>query len=121
MLVRESAEEARTAVETLIAGATESMRTNRENSLGAESHADARMREVASAAADMDHWLTDTLWAGITTIRHGAGVTIVGSADQVRDTIQGYVDLGITSFCLSGYPHDDEATRFGDLVMPAFR
>ena len=121
VLVRESAEEARTAVETLIAGATESMRTNRENSLGAESHADARMREVASAASDMDHWLTDTLWAGITTIRHGAGVTIVGSADQVRDTIQGYVDLGITSFCLSGYPHDDEATRFGDLVMPAFR
>ena len=45
-------------------------------------------------------------------------MTIVGSAEQVQETIQGYIDLGITSFCLSGYPHDDEATRFGDLVMP---
>lgn len=121
VLVRESADEARAAVETLIAGATNSMRTGRQKSLGNDSHADARMRKVAEAAADMDNWLSDTLWAGITTIRHGAGVTIVGSAEQVSETIQGYIDLGISSFCLSGYPHDDEATRFGDLVMPAFR
>jgi alkanesulfonate monooxygenase len=39
----------------------------------------------------------------------------------VAETIQGYIDLGISSFCLSGYPHDEEATRFGDLVMPAFQ
>lgn len=121
VLVRETAEEARTAVKALIAGATDNMRSNRETTLGSESHADARMRQVADEAAEMDHWLSDTLWAGITTIRHGAGVTIVGSAEQVQETVQGYVDLGITSFCLSGYPHDDEATRFGELVMPAFR
>ncbi len=121
VLVRETAEEARQAVGRLIAEATDRMREVRQDSMGNQSEADARMREVASASADQDYWLSDTLWAGITTIRHGAGVTIVGSAEQVIDTIQDFIDLGITSFCLSGYPHDDEAARFGELVMPAFR
>ena len=121
VLVRETAEEAQAAVKLLMADATDQMRAHRQNALGNQSHADARMREVAEEAAENDHWLSDTLWAGITTIRHGAGVTIVGSAEQVAETIQGYIDLGISSFCLSGYPHDEEATRFGDLVMPAFQ
>ncbi len=121
VLVRETTKEAREAVEALVADATDSMRAVRQNGLGNQSHADARMRDVAAAAGENNHWLSDTLWAGITTIRHGAGVTIVGSADQVIDTIQSYVDLGISSFCLSGYPHDEEAERFGELVMPAFR
>ncbi|MFT7598730.1 MAG: alkanesulfonate monooxygenase [Acidimicrobiales bacterium] len=123
VLVRETTEEARQAAAGLIAGASDGMRARRLSSLGNQSHADSRMRDVAAAAAavESDHWISDTLWAGITTIRHGAGVTIVGSAEQVQETIQRYIDLGITSFCLSGYPHDDEATRFGDLVMPAFR
>lgn len=121
VLVRETVDEAHAAAEALIAGASDRMRDVRQSQLGNQSHADARMREVAAAQPEGDHWLSETLWAGITTIRHGAGVTIVGSAEQVIDTIGGYIDLGITSFCLSGYPHDEEATRFGELVMPAFR
>lgn len=121
VLVRETPTEAREAVGRLIGEATDRMREARQDSMGNQSEADARMREVATSSAENDFWLSDTLWAGITTIRHGAGVTIVGSAQEVIDTIQGYIDLGISSFCLSGYPHDDEATRFGDLVMPAFR
>lgn len=119
VLVRDTPEEARRAATALIANAPDSMRKARTGRMGEQSHADARMREVASAHSD--HWLSTTLWAGITTIRHGAGVTIVGSAEQVIETIQGYIDLGISSFCLSGYPHDEEAERFGRLVMPAFR
>lgn len=121
VLVRETAEEARRDAEALIAKASDRMRANRMDAMGNQSQADAAMRELARASADRDHWLSDTLWAGITTIRHGAGVTIVGDPDQVVDTLQGFIDLGITSFCLSGYPHDTEATRFGELVMPAFR
>jgi len=121
VLVRETAEEAQRAVKALIADASDRMRDVRQTDLGNQSHADARMREVAAQSIENDHWLSETLWAGITTIRHGAGVTIVGSAEQVTETIETYVDLGITSFCLSGYPHDEEATRFGELVLPAFR
>ncbi len=121
VLVRSTTEEARRDAARLIAGASDRMRSNRHDGLGNQSEADARMRAVAETSTEADHWLSDTLWAGITTIRHGAGVTIVGSADQVIETIQTYIDLGITSFCLSGYPHDDEAERFGELVLPAFR
>ncbi len=119
VLVRETAEQARHDAMALIAGAGDTMQAARDRGMGAQSHADARMRAVA--AEHSDHWISETLWAGITTIRHGAGVTIVGSADQVIDTIQRYIELGITSFCLSGYPHDEEATRFGEMVLPAFR
>lgn len=121
VLVRDTAEEARRDAVALIADASERMRASRQATMGNQSQADALMREVSQASAATDYWLSDTLWAGITTIRHGAGVTIVGSPDQVIETIQGYIDLGITSFCLSGYPHDEEAARFGELVMPAFR
>jgi alkanesulfonate monooxygenase len=54
-------------------------------------------------------------------VRAGAGVLIVGNPRQVADTIQEYVDLGATQFCLSGYPHDEAATRFGRDVMPLLR
>jgi alkanesulfonate monooxygenase len=121
VLVRETEEEARNDVVRLVAEAGLQLKERRSSAMGAESHADARMREVAATSAESDYWLSDTLWAGITTVRHGAGVTIVGSGEQVCETIQSYRDLGISSFCLSGYPHDDEATRFGELVMPAFR
>ena len=51
VLVRETAEEAREAAVGLIAGASDRMRQNRQQSMGTESHADARMRDVAQAAA----------------------------------------------------------------------
>ena len=72
--------------------------------MGAESHADARMRQLSVEAAE-DGWrIAPHLWAGITTVRHGAGVMIVGDPDQVASTIQDYVELGCTSFCLRAIP-----------------
>ena len=41
--------------------------------------------------------------------------------EQVAETIHQFVDIGCTEFCLSGYPHHEEAERFGRLVMPYFR
>jgi alkanesulfonate monooxygenase len=119
--VRETEAEARAAAFALIEGATERQRASRMAGLGAESHADARMRRFAEEAADNDWWIAPNLWAGLTTIRHGAGVMIVGNPRQAAETIQQFIDVGCTEFCLSGYPHDDEAERFGRLVMPYFR
>ena len=53
-------------------------------------------------------------------MRPGAGVAIVGNPEQVAATLQEFIDLGCTDFCLSGYPHHTEAERFGKLVMPLF-
>ena len=80
-----------------------------------DSVADARMKKMAKSD---DMLLTPHLWTGITKVRPGAGVAIVGNPEQVADTIRQFVDAGCHSFCLSGYPHDREATRFGELVRP---
>ena len=58
------------------------------------------------------------LWTGITKVRSGAGVAIVGNPQQCAETLQRFIDVGCHSFCLSGYPHDKEAEIFGRLVLP---
>ena len=65
-----------------------------------------------------DMLLTPHLWIGIMKVRPGVGVAIVGNLEQVADTIKQFIDADCHSFCLSGYPHDREATRFGKLVRP---
>jgi alkanesulfonate monooxygenase len=84
--------------------------------VGAErgEHADEKLGEVE------DYKIAPHLWSGITTVRPGAGVAVVGNPEQVRDTLQQFIDVGCTDFCLSGYPHDEEAERFGRMVMPRF-
>ena len=75
------------------------------------------MKELGKAK---DYRIDRHLWSGLTTIRTGAGVAIVGSARQVADTLEEFIDIGCTEFCLSGYPHAAEAERFGKMVMPLF-
>lgn len=80
-----------------------------------DSTADARMKGLAKKD---DLLLAPHLWAGITKVRPGAGVAVVGNPQQVADTLKQFIEVGCRSFCLSGYPHDEEATRFGELVRP---
>ena len=82
-----------------------------------QSEANARMKVLAEAE---NFRIAPHLWSGISSVRPGAGVAIVGNPAQVADTIHQFVEIGCTEFCLSGYPHDLEAERFGRLVMPYF-
>ncbi|HRD77511.1 MAG TPA: LLM class flavin-dependent oxidoreductase [Hyphomicrobiaceae bacterium] len=84
----------------------------------ATSVANQRMMELARAETDM---LGPHLWSGITRVRPGAGVAIVGNPEQCAATLQTFIDLGCHSFCLSGWLHDEEAERFGRLVLPLVR
>ncbi len=43
---------------------------------------------------------------------------IVGDPDQVLDKLRGYMDLGLESFILSGYPHAAESDLFARHVLP---
>jgi hypothetical protein len=47
-----------------------------------------------------------------------AGTALVGSAEEVAARLNEYVELGVDSFVLSGYPHLEEAIRFAELVFP---
>ena len=64
--------------------------------------------------------LGPNLWAGIGKARIGVGTALVGSGANVAARLQEYVDAGICTFILSGYPHLEEAQRFGRYVMPHF-
>ncbi len=58
------------------------------------------------------------LWAGVGLVRGGAGTAMVGSHSEIADLIEEYRSIGITEFVLSGYPHLEEAYRFGEGVLP---
>ena len=83
----------------------------------ATSEANRRVRELAAIGETIEK----NLWTGITQVRPGAGIAIVGTPEQCADTLQNFIDLGCHSFCLSGYLHDEEAERFGRWVMPILR
>ena len=79
----------------------------------ATSVANSRMQQLGEQDLIEPH-----LWTGLTKVRPGAGVAVVGTPEQVAGVLQRYIDLGIHSFCLSGYLHDAEAERFGRWVRP---
>ena len=115
--VRETEDEAWAAANDLIAGTTDRQRAARATWRG-DSRADTRMWELANGSRDNDYKIAPHIWSGLSTVRGGAGVCIVGDPQQVADTFQQFIEIGCTEFCLSGYPHDEEATRFGEWVMP---
>lgn len=83
----------------------------------AQSAANQRVQQLA-AESDDGNLIQPNLWAGLTRARPGAGIAVVGNPEQCADVLQGYIDIGCHSFCLSGYLHDAEAERFKRLVRP---
>ncbi|MEH2191039.1 MAG: LLM class flavin-dependent oxidoreductase, partial [Nostoc sp.] len=71
--------------------------------------------------ADEDWYVEPLLWAGISVVRSGTGMAIVGSYQQVAERLLDYIDLGITVFILSGYPHLEECENVGRNVLPLVR
>lgn len=119
IICRESEEEAWAAADSLIAGA-ENSDLAATVKLAAESSSVASQR-VAELSKTVGRKMTPHLWTGITEVRPGAGVAVVGNPQQVADQLMEFVEAGCSGFCLSGYPHHEEAERFGRLVMPLLR
>ncbi|MFG1378259.1 FMNH2-dependent alkanesulfonate monooxygenase [Xanthobacter autotrophicus] len=62
--------------------------------------------------------VSPNLWAGVGLVRGGAGTALVGDPQTVAERMKEYMALGIDTFVLSGYPHLEEAYRFGESVLP---
>lgn len=62
--------------------------------------------------------ISPNLWAGVGLVRGGAGTALVGNPEQVKARMEEYREIGIDTFIMSGYPHLEEAYRFGELVLP---
>ena len=61
------------------------------------------------------------LWAGFGLVRGGAGTALVGSHDEVAERIAEYHAAGFDHVILSGQPHVEEASWFGEGVLPILR
>ncbi len=114
VICRETEAEAWAVAERLVARTSEADRAKLKDRV-ATSEANRRVQALAAAHGDR---AGDHLWTGLTRVRPGAGVAVVGDPAQVAHQFRQFIDAGCSSFCLSGYLHDEEAERFGRLVRP---
>jgi alkanesulfonate monooxygenase len=118
VIVRNTEAEARAAARRLMSRLDDATgRAIREQSLDSTSVGVRRQAELRDDADD-DGFVEANLWTGIGRARSGCGAAIVGDPGQVIAKLDAYRELGIEAFILSGYPHLDEAERFGELVLP---
>lgn len=80
-----------------------------------------RQNELRELSKEQQFIVGPNLWTGLSLVRSGGAILIVGTAEQVADRLVEYADLGISSFILSGYPHLEEAETFGQGALPLFR
>ncbi|MEM6692991.1 MAG: LLM class flavin-dependent oxidoreductase [Planctomycetota bacterium] len=117
VIVRETEEEARNAADRLISKLDmEKGREIKHRSMDATSVGVQRQDELRKRSDSL--YLEDHLWGGIGLARSGCGSAIVGDPEQVLLKLNRYMDMGIRSFILSGYPHLDECDRFAEHVLP---
>ena len=121
VVVRETESDARAAATRLVsqldAAEGEAIRSRSLDRTSAGVSRQAELRDIA----DDDGFIEDHLWTGIARARSGCGAAIVGDPDQLVAKLPAYMDLGIDSFILSGYPHLAECDLVADHVLPALR
>jgi alkanesulfonate monooxygenase len=62
--------------------------------------------------------ISPNLWAGIGLVRGGAGTALVGDPKTLTRRFEEYLDIGIDTFVLSGYPGLEEAYYVAELLFP---
>ena len=114
-VVRETTDEAWRAAEAKLRSweANRVQRTER-NVTGQGSVGQARLRELMATGEVLDR----CLWTAPAQVGTGAATTwLVGSAQDVIQSLEDYVALGMTHFIISDTPYLDEAVRVGDAVV----
>jgi alkanesulfonate monooxygenase len=118
VIVRETREQAWAAADALISRLDDETIARAQSVFARmDSVGQARMSKLHGGRRDQLEVSPD-LWAGVGLVRGGAGTALVGDPETVAARIDEYRRIGIDSFILSGYPHLEEAYRFGELVLP---
>lgn len=117
VIARSSGREARDAATELLSRAR--VQPDRaEEYAGFDSVGQARMNRLH---ADPDDWVAPGLWAGIRSVRGGAGTALVGDYSQVAGWLRRYRDAGVDLVIASGYPHLEEVRRVATRVWGRLR
>lgn len=118
VIARDTAEEAWAEADRLLAGLDPAqIEAAQLIQRASQSEGQRRMTELHGGRTD-NLLVAPNLWAGVGLVRGGAGTALVGSHEDVADRIAEYYELGIEEFVFSGYPHLEEAYRFGEGVRP---
>ena len=121
VIVRETEKEARDYANNLLSkldldhGLNIKNRAQDSNSLGV-----ARQSKMRNEA-DKEYYVEPHLWTGIGLARSGCGAAIVGTPEQILNKLKRYMQMGIRSFILSGYPHQQECELFAHYVLPQLK
>lgn len=78
------------------------------------------VQRFARASRFEDSAVSPGLYATEGLTRPGAALTLVGSYQQVAETIASYVEAGIDTVILASSPHLEEAYRIGEDLLPLF-
>ena len=121
VIVRETEKEAREYAKSLLSkldidlGIDIRNRSQDSNSLG------VARQSILREKSDKNYYVEPNLWTGIGLARSGCGAAIVGNPDQVVEKLNNYIEMGIRSFILSGYPHKQECELFAKYVLPKIK
>ena len=121
VIVRETEKEARDYANNLLSkldldhGLNIKNRAQDSSSLGV-----ARQSQMRNEA-DKEYYVEPHLWTGIGLARSGCGAAIVGTPEQILNKLKRYMQMGIRSFILSGYPHQQECELFAHYVLPQLK
>ncbi|GAA5145611.1 LLM class flavin-dependent oxidoreductase [Prosthecobacter algae] len=117
VIVRETEAEAIAAAKRLISKLDpDKGQEIRNRSMDSQSAGVLRQDELRAQSKDL--FIEDHVWSGIGLARSGCGSAIVGTPDQVLAKLNRYLDMGMRSFILSGYPHLEECDLFARHVLP---
>tara|TARA_B110000240_G_C13501892_1_gene454226 strand:- start:1683 stop:2816 length:1134 start_codon:yes stop_codon:yes gene_type:complete len=120
VIVRETEQEAREYASKLISNLDLDFGTDIKNRAQDAKSFGVSMQSTLRSKSDKDYFVESNLWTGIGLARSGCGAAIVGDPDQVYTKLKRYMELGIKSFILSGYPHQNECELFAKYVLPRF-
>jgi alkanesulfonate monooxygenase len=78
-------------------------------------------RAMYAMARDDKEWPAPYLWTGAVPYLGAPSIALVGSFDDLADTIVAYKHAGISQFLFLGWPDLEEMTLFRDEVLPRVR
>ncbi|HEU4390524.1 MAG TPA: LLM class flavin-dependent oxidoreductase [Blastocatellia bacterium] len=119
VVARPTREEAIEAAREIQSGA-DSKFNDRAGERGFVNHSDSISINSSYRLAETE-WLTPTLWTGLIRSHGGAAIALVGSYDEIAESLIEYGKAGVTQFILSGWPKLDEMRLFGRGVIPRVR